>query len=74
MEQSNVLNWALVLFGILILGASIFNWSYFFNLRKAQFLVRSFGLTTTRVIYAILGIIFTLVGANHLFNLGLLSF
>ncbi|MCW3807966.1 Imm17 family immunity protein [Plebeiibacterium marinum] len=74
MEQNNFLSWIFILFGCLILGAAIFNWNYFFKLRKAQMLVKAVGLTTARIIYAVLGLIFALTGANHLFNLGIFPF
>jgi small neutral amino acid transporter SnatA (MarC family) len=74
MEQNIFLSWLLLLFGILILAASLFNWNYFFKLRKAQILIKKLGLNTTRIIYAILGLLFALFGANHLFNFGWLLF
>lgn len=74
MEQSRFLNIIFLFFGVLIFAAALFNWNYFFKQRKAQILTRYFGTNGTRVIYALLGLFFALVGANNLFNLHLLPF
>ncbi len=74
MEHSLILNWILFLFGILIFGAALFNWQYFFKQRKAQMLIKSIGIIPTRVLYGILGLFFALIGANYLFNLGIFTF
>ncbi len=74
MEQSNFLNWMLLLFGALIFGAALFNWQYFFKQRKAQMLIKLIGITATRLVYGLLGLLFALIGANYLFNLSIFSF
>ncbi len=74
MEQSNFLNWMLLAFGTLIFVAAIFNWQYFFKQRKAQMLIKLIGIMPTRILYAILGLLFALIGANYLFTLRIFSF
>ncbi|SMO71566.1 Immunity protein 17 [Saccharicrinis carchari] len=74
MEQSVVLNGLFLFFGLIILIAALFNWHYFFNQRKAQFLVKALGINGARIVYAILGLFFALLGANELFNLNLFLF
>lgn len=74
MENSVVLNVLLLFFGIVIFAAAVFKWDYFFNQRKAQMLTKAIGLVGARIFYAVLGALFTLLGANQLFNLGILNF
>ncbi len=74
MDQSNFLNWILLIFGMLIFSAALFNWKYFFRLRKAQMLTKLIGLSATRILYGILGLLFALIGANYLFHLGIFTF
>jgi len=74
MEKNIIIDALLLIFGVLFVLASVFNWNYFFNLRKAQILTKSIGLTATRIIYAALGAFFALVGANHIFDLHWLPF
>ncbi len=74
MEQSNFLNWMLFSVGILIFIAALFNWQYFFKQRKAQILIKLIGSFATRLLYGLLGLLFALIGANYLFNLGIFSF
>ncbi len=73
-EDSVLLNGLFLFFGLLLFVASVFNWNKFFGLRKAQMLVKAIGLNATRIIYAVMGLFFALVGANQLFDLGILSF
>ncbi|TLX72414.1 hypothetical protein E9993_17935 [Labilibacter sediminis] len=74
MEQNNILSALFLFFGVLIFLASILNWSYFFKQRKAQILIRFFGINGARIFYALLGCFFALLGADHLFNLKIFSF
>ena len=74
MEESVILNGLFLFFGVLIFVAAVFNWQYFFNQRKASMLVKAVGIAGARIIYAILGLFFALVGANQLFGLGILPF
>ncbi|MCW3789119.1 Imm17 family immunity protein [Plebeiibacterium sediminum] len=74
MAQSNFLNWILLIFGLLIFAAALFNWQYFFKQRKAQMLTKVIGITGTRILYGILGLFFALIGANYLFELGVFTF
>jgi len=70
-EDSTLLNGLFLFFGLVLFAASLLNWKYFFGLRKAQILVNAIGLNATRVIYALLGLLFAAVGANQLFGLGI---
>lgn len=74
MEQSIVLNGLFLFFGLILLIAALLNWHYFFNQRKAQFLIKALGINGARIIYALLGLFFALVGANQLFGLDILPF
>ncbi len=73
-ENGTLLNSLFLFFGVLLFVASVFNWKYFFGLRKAQILVKAIGLNATRIFYALLGLFFAVVGANQLFALDILSF
>ncbi len=70
MEESLFLQGMFIAFGVILVIASIFNWGYFFKRGKAHLLAKSIGLTKTRVIYGILGVLFTLVGLNYYLKLG----
>lgn len=72
MEQSIILNGLFLFFGLILFIAALFNWHYFFNQRKAQFLIKALGIKAARIIYALLGLFFALVGANQLFELNIL--
>jgi small neutral amino acid transporter SnatA (MarC family) len=74
MESTPVLNYIFIVFGLIILLAAIFNWSYFFKQRKAQMLIRSFGEIGARIIYALLGLFFTMFGLSKIFDLHWFSF
>ncbi len=74
MEKSSFLNALFLGFGVLVLLAAIFNWNYFFKQRKAKVFVNWFGLTGARIFYALLGLLFSLVGANQLFDLNIFQF
>ncbi len=72
MEQSIILNGLFLFFGLILFIAALLNWHYFFNQRKAQFLIKAFGINGARIIYGLLGLFFALIGANQLFGLNLL--
>lgn len=74
MEESGFLNGLFLFFGLLIIMASLFNWDYFFKQRKAQFLIKALGVNGARIVYALLGLFFALVGADKLFGLHVFSF
>lgn len=44
--------------GIFTLLASILNWNFFFESRKARFFVKIFGRNGSRIFYGILGVFF----------------
>jgi hypothetical protein len=44
--------------GIFTLSASIFNWDFFFENRKARFFMSVFGRNGSRIFYGILGLVF----------------
>jgi small neutral amino acid transporter SnatA (MarC family) len=69
MESSAVLNYIFFVFGLIILMAAIFNWAYFFKQRKAQMLIRNFGEMGARIIYALLGLFFTMFGISKILDL-----
>ncbi|MGQ1787074.1 MULTISPECIES: Imm17 family immunity protein [unclassified Saccharicrinis] len=73
-EDSILLNGLFLLFGLVLFVAALINWKYFFGLRKAQMLVNAIGLPATRIIYAILGLFFSLVGADLLMGWGIFNF
>lgn len=74
MEESIILNGLFLFFGLILFIAALFNWHYFFNQRKAQFLIKALGINGARIVYALLGLFFALVGANQLFSLDILPF
>jgi len=43
-------------FGAFAILASIFNWNFFFEHRKARLLMKLFGRTGTRIFYGIIGL------------------
>lgn len=54
-----------VLVGAVSLLASIFNWEWFFNAQNSQFIVRSLGLNSARIFYAVIGL--AMIGAGIYF-------
>jgi purine-cytosine permease-like protein len=56
----------LTLVGLFSLVASIQNWSWFMNHRKAQFMVSVLGNTGARIFYGILGAVLAVVGCAAL--------
>ncbi|MEL7531676.1 MAG: immunity 17 family protein [Bacteroidota bacterium] len=46
----------LVAFGSFTIIASALNWDFFFEHRKAQFFVKTFGRNGARIFYSVLGI------------------
>lgn len=70
MESNGVLDILFMVFGLVMLGAALFNWEYFFKQRKAQILVKYTGIVGARLIYTVLGLFFTAFGANSFFSLG----
>ena len=69
MTQDTFIAYLLLSFGSLIFFAAVFNWNYFFGLRKAQLLIKYVGLTATRIIYGAFGLFFALVGSNKIWDL-----
>jgi hypothetical protein len=51
-----------VIAGLFSLISSIVNWSWFFNNRRAQAMVKIFGYKGARIFYGILGVILLLIG------------
>lgn len=47
-----------IIAGIFTLLASILNWNFFFESRKARFFVKIFGRNGSRIFYGILGLFF----------------
>ncbi len=70
MEESLFLQGMFIAFGVVLIIAAVFNWNYFFKRGKASLLAKSIGLTKTRIIYGLLGLLFTLVGLNFYLKLG----
>lgn len=58
MKESNELVGIImaIAFGTFTILASIFNWDFFFNDRKAKFMVRIFGRNGSRIFYALIGL------------------
>lgn len=46
-----------VLVGLLMLGASIFNWNWFFDSQNSQMIVKNVGRNRARWFYAALGVL-----------------
>ena len=46
-----------VLVGLLAIGASLFNWDWFFHSQNTRFLVQNVGRKRARLFYACLGIL-----------------
>jgi di/tricarboxylate transporter len=46
--------------GAFVLAAAVFNWEFFMNHRKAQFMIGFFGRNGARIVYGILGFILIL--------------
>lgn len=57
--------------GVFTLAASVFNWDWFFNARKAQFLIRIIGRTGARIAYSIISLL--LIGGGIGLITGLLK-
>ena len=43
--------------GLLAIGASLFNWDWFFQSQNSQFIVKNVGRKQARLFYALLGIL-----------------
>ncbi|MFZ2958861.1 MAG: Imm17 family immunity protein [Candidatus Ozemobacteraceae bacterium] len=57
------MGWLFVAIGIFSICGAIFEWNFFMNHRKAQFLINLVGKTATRVFYGALGILLTIMGS-----------
>lgn len=55
--------WFFAAAGAFSLLASVLNWQFFMNHRKARFISRLLGPTGTRVFYALLGLLLIVLGA-----------
>ncbi|GAF04848.1 Imm17 family immunity protein [Saccharicrinis fermentans] len=73
-EGSTLINVLFLVFGMVLFTAALFNWEYFFSLRKAKMLSKAIGLNGARVVYALLGLFFSLLGADMLMAWGLFNF
>ncbi|MEP0262443.1 immunity 17 family protein [Dokdonia sp.] len=47
-----------IVVGIFTLSASIFNWNFFFESRKASLFLKMFGRNGARIFYGLLGLVF----------------
>jgi hypothetical protein len=56
------MGWILVACGVFAICGAGFDWEFFMNNRKAQFFVRLFGRTGTRIFYGFLGSAIVVVG------------
>ncbi len=65
MEQPVLMNSLLALIGLFASVASIANWDFFFESRKAQFIVKFMGRNGARIFYGLLG--------GAIFSLGFLA-
>ncbi len=52
----------LILAGLFTLAGVIQNWNWFFNSRRARFIVAIFGREGARIVYGILGIVMVVFG------------
>lgn len=59
-----------ILMGLFCLAACFFNWNFFFNSRKAYWIVKIFGRTGARCFYALVGIAIVVLGTMGLLNIG----
>ena len=46
-----------VLVGLLAIGASLFNWNWFFQSQNTRFIVQNVGRKRARLFYALLGVL-----------------
>jgi len=53
--------------GIFSLLASCFNWNWFFSAHKAEYIVKTFGLSGARLFYGFLGVALIACGLIGLF-------
>ena len=54
--------------GVFSICGAAFDWDWFINSRKARFFVATFGRTGARILYALLGIVITILGALITFS------
>ena len=66
-----VMGWVFAGCGIFAICGAAFNWDWFMNHRKAQFLVRIAGRTGARIFYGVLGTTLVVMGA--LIGLGIIE-
>ena len=62
MDESTIFSIIFIAIGAFSIMASLFDWDFFFNNRKAQLFLRLFGRTGARIIYTIIGLGIFLVG------------
>jgi hypothetical protein len=54
--------------GVILMGASVFNWKVFFNNSKADFFTERWGQTGARIFYFILGALIIALGIYAYYN------
>ena len=55
--------------GVFAVCGAIFQWAFFMNHRKAQFLIRLIGIQGTRIFYAVLGTALSVLGVLIAFGI-----
>ncbi len=60
--NQDILFYLMIGVGVLIFGASITNWEWFFKQRRAQIMIKLMGRNGARVFYALLGLFFAAFG------------
>lgn len=51
-----------VLIGCVSVGASLFNWDWFFNAQNTQFILKRLGRNRSRIFYAFIGVLMIATG------------
>ncbi len=54
----NVIQIIFLLAGVIALLSAIFNWDWFFTAHNAEFVVKRFGRSKSRIVYGVAGIVF----------------
>ena len=62
MTEPSIYSVGLALVGLFPIVASIADWNFFFESRKAKFFVKAFGRNGARLFYGILGLGITTIG------------
>jgi hypothetical protein len=55
----------MVFSGILCIAATIMDWDWFMNHRRARLIVRVFGRMGARIFYCIFGVVFLMLGTLY---------